>query len=318
MSRFFTHYWSDELCETHYRAGFSGTPLDFTAGDGFLRAGVEEGDMLYVISVYDGQVMLIGKMVVGRILTSYSEALALIAPDVEEAPEYVLAAEETASEQYFTRQLMMEETGDMRLLTPDGSSKPLKFADGEEVDARALAGVHEITPASAVLLDQVLSQPFHDHLPEGEEGEEEEDEIDDSDLAAISRSFADDETNRRVRESAMQYVTAAFEEKGWTVMEVDDPEQGYDLQCTMDDEHLHVVVKGNVNDAVEFMLGELEYARAERDGHFAMCLVTGALSGNPSLLTFSGDDLYDLFDARPVQWAFRYRGDDDEVDTEDF
>jgi hypothetical protein len=311
MSRFFTYFWSDEFCDARYRAGLSGTPLEYIAGDGFRHAGMEEGDTLYVISVYDGQVMLVGSMLVGRILASYSEALALIAPDVEKAREYVLPADEHATEQYFTRQLMMEETGDLRFLTPDGSSKPLKFADGEEVDASALAGVHEITPASAVLLDQVLSQPFHDHLPEAENGEREEDEIDDGDLAAISRSFADEDINRRVRERAMEFVTEAFEEKGWTVMEVDDPEQGYDLQCTM-------AVKGNVNDAVEFMLGELEYARAERDGHFALCLVTGALSGNPSLLTFSGEDLYDLFDARPVQWAFRAHDEDDGLDTEDF
>jgi hypothetical protein len=318
MSRFFMHFWSDELCDVHYREGFSGTLLEFTAGDGFVRANLQPGDMLYIISVYDGQVMLIGRMTVGRILKSYSEAAALISPEVEEAPEYVLSAEGLASEQYFTRQLMMEEAGDLRFLTADGSSKPLKFADGEEVDEHALEGVHEITPASAVILDQVLSQPFHDQLPEmQEDDDDEEDEIDDADLAAICRSFADEESNRRVHAASTDFVIGAFEEKGWTVIPVDDAEEGYDLQCTVGDDHLHVVVKGNPNDALEFMLTELEYARAERDGHFALCLVSGALSRSPSLTTFSGDDLYDLFDARPVKWAFRFREEDD-LPTEDF
>lgn len=318
MSRFFTHFWSDEFCDTRYRSGLSGAPLDYTAGEGFRAAGLEPDDTLYIISVYDGQMMLIGRLVVGRILDSYNEALALLGPDVEQAQEYALAAEDTGTPQYFTRQLMMEETGDLRFLAPDGSSKPLKFADNDEVDVRGLGGLHEIPPASAVLLDQVLSQDFHDHLPDGGPGGEEEDEIDDGDLAAITRSFADEQVNQRVRDRAFSFVITAFEEKGWTVMEVDDPEEGYDLQCTVDDDHLHVVVKGTANDAVEFMLTELEYARAERDGHFALCLVTGALSGDPSLLTFNGEDLYDLFDARPVKWAFRYRTDDDELDTEDF
>ncbi|MBE0642526.1 MAG: DUF3883 domain-containing protein [Bacteroidetes bacterium] len=316
MSRFFMHFWSDELCDVHYRAGFSGSPIEFTAGDGFVRAGIQPGDVVYIISVYDGQVMLIGRMTVGKVLTSYSEAVAMIAPEVEEAPEYLLAAEGIATEQYFTRQLMMEEAGDLRLLTADGSTKPLKFADDEEVDEHALTGVHEIAPASAIILDQVLSQPFHDQHPDTEDGDD-EDEIDDADLAAISRSFGDEDTNRRVQSAAMDFVVGAFEEKGWTVMPVDDPEEGYDLQCTVGDDHLHVVVKGNANDALEFMLTELEYARAERDGHFALCLVSGALSGSPSLTTFSGDDLYDLFDARPVKWAFRYR-DEEASDTEDF
>ncbi|MFZ1731277.1 MAG: hypothetical protein WBQ23_09615 [Bacteroidota bacterium] len=317
MSRFFMHFWSDELCDMHYSEGFSGTMLEFTAGEGFSRAELQPGDILYIISVYDGQLMLIGKMTVGRILTSYSEAVSLIAPEVEEAPEYVLCAEGLASEQYFTRQLMMEEAGDLRFLTIDGSTKPLKFADGEEVDEHALEGVHEITPASAMILDQVLSQPFHDQLPDLEEDADEEDEIDDEDLAAIARSFADEETNRRVQDAATDFVVGAFEEKGWTIIPMDDPEEGYDLQCTVGDDHLHVVVRGNANDALEFMLTELEYARAERDGHFALCIVSGALSGNPSLTTFSGDDLYDLFDARPLKWAFRFR-EEDELPTEDF
>ncbi|GEM_PF-1269901 len=317
MSRYFTHFWSDELCDAHYRAGFSGVPLEFTAGEGFLGSGVETGDQVYIISAYDGKVMLVGRMTVGRIITSYGEAVALLSPEIEEAPEYVLPAEGLATEQYFTRPLTMEETGDLRFLTTDGTAKPLKFADDAGVDENALGGVREIAPGSAVILDQVISQSFEDTPPDASDGDE-EDEIDDSDLAAISRTFADEDTNRRAREAAFDYVVGAFEEKGWTVMRVDDPEEGYDLQCTAGDDHLHVVVKGNVHNSLEFMLSELEYARAERDGHFALCIVTEALSSSPSLATFSGEDLYDLFDARPVQWAFRYRDDDDGLDTEDF
>jgi hypothetical protein len=318
MPRFFTHFWPDELCDVHYRGGLSGVPLEFTAGSGFLGLGVEPGDVIYILSAYDGQVMLVGRMTVNQILTSYSEALAVLAPDVEQAQEYVLAVEDDATPQYFTRPLTMEETGDLRFLAQDGSLKPLKFADDAEVDETALAGVRELAPASAGLLDQVLSQSFHDAEPDTAEGREEE-EIGDGDLAAIARSFADESTNRRVREITMDFVASAFEEKGWTVMPVDDLEEGYDLQCTVGDDHLHVVVKGNVNNSLEFLLTELEYARAERDGHFALCLVTDALSDSPSLATFSGEDLYDLFDARPAQWAFRYRDEDDDfLDTEDF
>lgn len=317
MARYFMHFWSDELCGVRFRSGFSGTTLNYSAGDGFLRMGVEPGDVVYIISVYDGQVMLIGGIPVGSILTSRTAAMAVIEDEVEDAAEYILPVEGFATEQYFTRQLLMEEVGDLRILTPEGGTKPLRFADGDEVDEQSLQGVHEITPASALLLDQVLSQPFQDLLSIPDEHEE-EDEIDDSDLAAISRSFADEQLNHRVQSAAMDFVVWAFEEKGWTVLHVDDPEEGYDLQCTMADDHLHIVVKGNVNDTIEFMLGELEYARAEHDGHFALCLVGAALSDKPRLSTFNGDDLYDLFDARPLHWVFRYREEDDTLDTEDF
>jgi hypothetical protein len=317
MARYFMHFWSDEHCEAQYRAGFSGMKISHSAGEGFLQAGVRPGDIVYVISVYDGQIMLIGGIPVESIGTSRSEMLLLLGDDIEEAAEYVLPVAGLATEQYFTRQLMMEEAGDLRFRTPDGGSKPLRFAGGDEVDEESLRGVHEITPESASLLDRVLSQPYEE-LRIGHDAEDEEEEIDNSDLAAISRSFADEDLNRRVQAAAMEFVVSTFEEKGWTVLHVDDPEEGYDLQCTMGNDHLHVVVRGNVNDALEFTLGELEYARAEQDGHFALCLVGAALSHNPFLSTFNGDDLYDLFDARPLRWAFRYRDDDDMLDTEDF
>ncbi|PLX32868.1 MAG: hypothetical protein C0600_01495 [Ignavibacteria bacterium] len=313
MSRYFMHFWSDELCDAHYQAGFSGEDLEFTAGAGFREAGVETGDVIYIISAYDGQFLLVGRMIVGSLLQSFEEAKVLLGDGVEKAEEYVIAALGTATEQFFTRQLRWEEVGDLRVVHEDGTAKPLKFAGDDAIDTAALEHVRELTAASAAILDEAIEQPFHEHPPEGGgdvDDEFEEDEIGDEDLAAIALSFADHEVNSRAQTAAREFVTRAFEEKGWTVMPVHDIGEGFDLHCAMENDHLHVVVRGTVHESLEFLLTEIEYARAEEDDSFALCLVTSALSGEPHLSTFSGDDLYHLFDARPLTWAFRFRGED--------
>ena len=318
MPRYFTWFWSDSYCDDRYRSGMSGEALSYVAGEGFLDAGLAPDDVLYVVSAYDGQFLLVGRLVVNRVVDSYELAVNLLEEDIEIAAEYVLPEMGTATPQYFTRQLRWEEVGDLRMVSSDGQPKPLRFAGGDAIDVDALAGMHEVTEQSAMLLDEAIAQPFnehpaeHDHDHDHGHGEDEEEEIEDEDLAAIALSFADPDVNQRVRDAAREFVIAAFEERGWTVMPVHDIGEGFDLHCILGDDHLHVVVKGTPHDTLEFMLTELEYVRAERDEHFALCVVTAALADRPALTTFNGDDLYDLFDARPLNWAFRYRDEDED------
>ncbi|MCB2205008.1 hypothetical protein KQI65_09690 [bacterium] len=313
MPRYFTVFWSDTYCEERYRSGRSGDALSYVAGEGFTAAGVQSDDVLYVVTAYDGQFLLVSRLVVEKVLDSYEAASTLLDEEIEIATEYVLPEMGTSTPQYYTRQLRWEEVGDLRFISGDGTPKPLKFAGDEEIDEDALSGVREVTEASAMLFDEAIAQPFHEHPADHEHGvdeEDEDDEIDDEDLAAIALSFADEDVNVRAREAARDFVIAAFEERGWTVMPVHDIGEGFDLHCILGDDHLNVVVKGTPHDTLEFTLTELEYARAERDDHFALCLVTGALSGSPALSTFNGDDLYNDFDARPLHWAFRFREGD--------
>ena len=70
----FTHYWTNRTCEDSAREGWQGTPLDHTAGKGFRQRGVREGDRIYVVTVRQGKLFLIGRLTVGRILRSGAEA----------------------------------------------------------------------------------------------------------------------------------------------------------------------------------------------------------------------------------------------------
>ncbi|MCZ7558446.1 MAG: hypothetical protein M5R41_18825 [Bacteroidia bacterium] len=316
MPRYFTHFWSDELCGAHYREGLSGVPVEFTAGSGFLRKEVTTGDEIYLISVYDGQFLLLGKMTVGRVITSREEAILDLGPEIEDAREYVIAAEASSTPLQFTRQIAWETVGELRFIGLDGRTKPLKLADHEEADASALTGVRELTPASAALLDEALAEPFED-LP-GNIGEMESEEIDDDDLKILEAGLPDAAKREELHAAAVRVAVKQFEASGWQVRVNDRPgPRVYDLHCSQDGHDLFLAVIGVEGSEMVFTFRELQYIAAEEESHYAICVVTKALSKRPELVTYTGDDLEDLFDARPLLWMFRPRKNGD-FGQEDF
>ncbi len=316
MTRFFTHFWPDDLCNSHYREGLSGTPVEFTAGSGFVRKAVASGDIIYIISVYDGQFLLLGKLEVDRIITSRMQALAEFGPGIENAKEYVRPVEDTVTPLQFTRQIAWETVGELRFIGLDGKSKPLKLAGHEEVDAATLTGVRELTSASAALLDEALNEPFED-VPR-QFDEEDDEEIDDSDLSEIELLLPDEKKSRLLHEAAINIAVKEFQAAGWVVHVNDTSEPRlYDILCSQDAHDLTLAVIGIEGSELIFTFREMQYILAERDSHYAVCIVTKALSKLPTLATFTSDDLHDLFDARPLIWAFRPRADDD-FGQEDF
>jgi hypothetical protein len=83
-----------------------------------MRKDVTAGDVMYLISVYDGQFLLLGKMTVDRIITSRDEAMMELGPEVEDAREYALAAGDSSTPLQFTRQIAWETVGETPLHRP--------------------------------------------------------------------------------------------------------------------------------------------------------------------------------------------------------
>jgi hypothetical protein len=63
---FFTHYWTKRTWDATDRS--SGQRLNHAAGNLFRKRNVCAGDTVYAISAEDGQLRLIGRLRVGRIL----------------------------------------------------------------------------------------------------------------------------------------------------------------------------------------------------------------------------------------------------------
>jgi hypothetical protein len=204
----------------------------------------------------------------------------------------------------------------LRFIGLDGRSKPLKLAGHEEADASALTGVRELTPPSAALLDEALMEPFED-APGGIE-EMEDEEIGDDDLAALEALLPDEKKQQQLRDAALRVAVKQFEAAGWLVYVTEEPfPRQYDMMCSQDGHDLFISVIGVEGSDMVFTFREMQYIAAEEESHYAVCVVTKALSRRPELFTYTADDLQDLFDARPLLWVFRPRKDDD-FGQEDF
>jgi len=317
MPRYFTHYWSEELCGLHVHDGRSGAFVEFTAGSGFTRKGVQPGDIMYLMSVFDGQFLLIGRMEVGSVTTSRKEVEKHVDYEVDVAEEYVLPMPGGATPLFFTRGIPWETVGELRFIGLDGSSKPLKLVGYDEVDEAMLVGVRELTASSAAMLDQVLAEEYDDASSGTARFDEEEEEIDERDLLDLENRFDDAERNIQSYEAAIGIAIKEYSKRGWTVKRNTDASLGYDLHCVLGKREVVLAVKGSIDDVLAFTMREIEYIRAERDDRFGVCVVTHALSKRPVLFNFFAEDLDELFDARPLRWAFRYRGFEEGY-TEDF
>ena len=94
MKRYFTQYWTNRTCNDHVTYGRSGELLDHTAGNRFREHGVEAGDTVYVVTVRQGRLFLVGRMNVWKVCDE-AEAVSALDYDPWEARDHLLAASAT-------------------------------------------------------------------------------------------------------------------------------------------------------------------------------------------------------------------------------
>jgi hypothetical protein len=104
--------------------------------------------------------------------------------------------------------------------------------------------------------------------------------------------FGSVETNRRVEKAAIEFVTRQYENDGWTVRSVEAQKVGYDLCCNRGGEQAHVEVKGTQDDGICFIITAAEVRNAMIDHRHLTCVVPGALTAPPKLLTITRDEFY--------------------------
>jgi hypothetical protein len=87
MSRFFTYSW--QYAEA--RKESEGGPLGHAAGSRFSIRGIQPGDFIYIVAVHRGELYLLGKMQVGKIV-SKDEAHRILGAEPYDAPEHLIAS----------------------------------------------------------------------------------------------------------------------------------------------------------------------------------------------------------------------------------
>ncbi len=149
MARFFTHGWQ----YTEARKEGNGEPLCHAAGSRFSSRGIKPGDFVYVVAVHRGELYLLGKMQVGKIVTK-DEARHLLGVEPYDAPEHVIASACTEA-----RLKVVPVTVARVLRFVSGSRKEsLAFRDEDVLDPQTVRVVRELDTESASRLDELLGE----------------------------------------------------------------------------------------------------------------------------------------------------------------
>ena len=115
--------------------------------------------------------------------------------------------------------------------------------------------------------------------------------------------FGTAEENWRVEKCAIDFAEKFYRRNGWQVENVSKQNRGYDLLCKRNGSTLHVEVKGSRGLKVQFILTSNEKRAWESDSHFALALVSDALSVSPILSVFRGAKGYEQFEYQPISFV---------------
>ena len=159
--RFFTQYWTQ--AQTAFekdccRAGSQPELLRHTAGNQLKRRGVAPGDELYIVTIYFGELYLLGWMEIGEITTRSVAARVLKCAESElyEAADHALA--EKSSYLSFDTKIPLRSAARLRFVSGK-TERGLAYREPGALDVQTLRSVRTLTAESARKLDEFLLFP---------------------------------------------------------------------------------------------------------------------------------------------------------------
>ncbi|MHB1423175.1 MAG: hypothetical protein ACYC3I_08275 [Gemmataceae bacterium] len=149
MARFFTHGWQ----YTEARKEPDGEPLGHAASSRFSSRGIEAGDFVYVVAVHRGELYLLGKMQVGKVVTK-DEARRLLGVEPYDAPEQAIAS---ACTRVQLTKVPLTVVKELRFVS-SSRKEGLAFREEDVLDRQTVRGVRELDAESASRLDELLGE----------------------------------------------------------------------------------------------------------------------------------------------------------------
>jgi len=134
--------------------GWEGEPLDHAAGKIFTQRGVGPGDKVYVVNNFKGDLVLIGRLEVEKIV-SQAEAERILGVEVWDALEHIIAKPGSATPMRFERIVPMDMVRQLLFQGAKGFES-LKFESEDRLDRQTLRGVRRLSDGSARLLESLL------------------------------------------------------------------------------------------------------------------------------------------------------------------
>jgi hypothetical protein len=155
MKRHFTHYWTNKTWDDQV-AGIAYKALRHSASNIFRARGISKGDSLYVITVKQGQLLLLTRLVVAKVCSFEEAAHLLNSRNLWEAEDHIVAEFPAPVRRSFEVPVPLAITEQLRFVS-NPQSKSLRFVEPGILDQQTLRGVRELDYSSAQLLDKLLS-----------------------------------------------------------------------------------------------------------------------------------------------------------------
>jgi hypothetical protein len=145
------HYWKNHTWIDSQT--WSEGRLRHTASNQFRERGVTLGCLIYVVTVIDGQLMLGGRMEVGKLVT-LNEARKELPYEPWEARDHAMAKRGTGTMLEHNRSVSTTDVRKLKVITRDGDAPLLK--EGEPLDPQTMRRLRELTEESARILDRII------------------------------------------------------------------------------------------------------------------------------------------------------------------
>lgn len=151
--RYWTSYWR----ERNWAANVEYEPVVASGSDSFRERGVSVGDAMYIVSQHSGQLLLGGRMTVGRIVSRDQAVRIRKNNDLYDASEWAIGEQGSGTPLDQHRQLAPEITRQLRFISGTSAmTKALLLVNDRDLDRQTIRGVRELTAESASLLDEII------------------------------------------------------------------------------------------------------------------------------------------------------------------
>jgi hypothetical protein len=153
------HYWTRKTTDREESRHVPGDRLEHTAGNLFRKKGVASGDDVYVVTFYEGDLRIIGSLVVDQIVLREKAEKLLGTTNLWPAIDHVTAQPGSATELRFDARLPRSKMKLVNFVTKNPLTRNVKYDANGIADKQCFRGLREITGGTAKLFDQVLGAP---------------------------------------------------------------------------------------------------------------------------------------------------------------
>jgi hypothetical protein len=269
MNQYLQYWKSDDFIGNKF------DPIIHSASNQFKK--LLPDDVLWIVTLRDRQVFLIGRLHVGEVLNrSQFESRY---QDAYPKEYFAVAKEGTVERENWVN--LEDEIDDIRFSSPTGRDRLIRkngIVNGKQLQTLRLLNHDSINLLETKWYGAVakLSDELVANIRKGAAG------------------FGNAENNRKVEKAAVDFVTKQYERDGWKVKSVEPLKCGYDLLCTKNGKAEHVEVKGIGGGDLGFIITANEVSAARKNANFRICAVTSAIT-NPQLHTFTGGQFLEAF-----------------------